>query len=129
MALQLIPGYNFGNTEQVTSAKLALLVSAAGTTGTADITQGGTGASTAATARTNLGLGDSSTRAVGTTAGTVCAGDDARLSNARQCDNTFQNPATARANLAIGSMALRNVYISTSAPSGGADGDVWLQYV
>lgn len=32
-----------------------------------------------ATARTNLGLGNSSTRAVGTTAGTVAAGDDARF--------------------------------------------------
>lgn len=33
----------------------------------------------ATTARTNLGLGDSATRNVGTTAGTVMAGDDARL--------------------------------------------------
>ncbi|MCY0930775.1 hypothetical protein OTB20_32220 [Streptomyces sp. H27-H1] len=35
-----------------------------------------------ATARTNLGLGNSATRAVGTTAGTVAAGDDARFSAA-----------------------------------------------
>lgn len=32
-----------------------------------------------ATSRTNLGLGDSATRNVGTTAGTVCAGDDGRF--------------------------------------------------
>ena len=32
-----------------------------------------------ATARTNLGLGNSATRNVGTTAGTVCAGDDGRF--------------------------------------------------
>ncbi|MFE9448278.1 hypothetical protein [Streptomyces sp. NPDC006739] len=37
----------------------------------------------AATARTNLGLGSAATRAVGTTTGTVAAGDDTRLSDAR----------------------------------------------
>lgn len=35
------------------------------------------------TARTNLGLGDSATKNVGTTAGTVCAGNDARLTDSR----------------------------------------------
>lgn len=38
---------------------------------------------TAAETRTDLGLGNSATRDVGTGAGTVCAGDDARLSDAR----------------------------------------------
>ena len=37
----------------------------------------------ASTARTNLGLGGAATLSVGTTAGTVAAGDDSRLSNAR----------------------------------------------
>lgn len=37
----------------------------------------------ATTARSNLGLGNSATLDVGTTAGTVAAGDDARLSDAR----------------------------------------------
>jgi phage-related tail fiber protein len=36
--------------------------------------------------------------------------------------------ATARSGLGIGSMATRNVTISTAAPSGGTDGDIWLQY-
>lgn len=36
-----------------------------------------------AAARTELGLGDAATKNTGTTAGTVCAGDDARLSNSR----------------------------------------------
>lgn len=34
----------------------------------------------------------------------------------------------ARTALGIGSMATRNVTISTTAPSGGVDGDVWIQY-
>lgn len=36
--------------------------------------------------------------------------------------------ATARTTLGVGSMATRAVTISTSDPSGGADGDVWLKY-
>jgi hypothetical protein len=41
------------------------------------------GVSNQATARTNLGLGGAAVLAVGTTAGTVAAGDDSRLSNTR----------------------------------------------
>lgn len=37
----------------------------------------------ASTSRSTLGLGDSATRNVGTGSGTVCAGDDSRLSNSR----------------------------------------------
>jgi len=37
----------------------------------------------ASSARTNLGLGDAATKSVGTTAGTVAAGDDSRLTNSR----------------------------------------------
>ena len=40
-------------------------------------------AESGATARSSLGLGDSATKSVGTTAGTIAAGDDSRLSNAR----------------------------------------------
>ncbi len=43
------------------------------------ISAGGTGATTAAAARSALGLGDAATRNVGTTSGTVAAGDDSRL--------------------------------------------------
>ena len=50
-----------------------------GLTTALSISQGGTGDKTAAGARTNLGLGNSATRDVGTTAGTVAAGDDSRL--------------------------------------------------
>ncbi|MEL5345875.1 tail fiber domain-containing protein [Serratia nevei] len=43
------------------------------------VEQGGTGAKDAADARKGLGLGNSSTRNVGSVAGTVAAGDDTRL--------------------------------------------------
>jgi len=28
----------------------------------------------------------------------------------------------------LGSAATKNITISTAAPSGGADGDIWIQY-
>ena len=57
-----------------------------------------------ATMRTTLGLGGAAVLAVGTTAGTVCAGDDGRLSNSRACNGSFDNAATARAALGFGSV-------------------------
>ncbi|WP_426728789.1 hypothetical protein [Enterobacter cloacae complex sp. 372C4] len=50
-----------------------------GSNGAVGVSDGGTGATNAADARSNLGLGDSATRTVGTAAGTVAAGDDSRL--------------------------------------------------
>lgn len=47
--------------------------------GAVPVNQGGTGSTTTSGARTNLGLGDSATRNVGTAAGTVAAGDDSRF--------------------------------------------------
>ena len=47
--------------------------------GAVPVNQGGTGSTTASGARTNLGLGDSATRNVGTAAGTVASGDDSRF--------------------------------------------------
>lgn len=49
------------------------------TGGAVPVNQGGTGSTTTSGARTNLGLGDSATRNVGTAAGTVAAGDDSRF--------------------------------------------------
>ncbi|EED0940893.1 phage tail protein [Enterobacter pseudoroggenkampii] len=48
------------------------------------LASGGTGAKDASGARTNLGLGNSATRDVGTTANTVAAGNDSRIVNAVQ---------------------------------------------
>ncbi|HFV9210424.1 TPA: tail fiber domain-containing protein [Enterobacter roggenkampii] len=47
--------------------------------GAVPVNQGGTGSTTESGARINLGLGNSATRNVGTTAGTVAAGDDSRF--------------------------------------------------
>ncbi|MBM3081796.1 tail fiber domain-containing protein, partial [Enterobacter cloacae complex sp. P13RS] len=50
-----------------------------GSNGALAVADGGTGATKAEDARTNLGLGDSATRSVGTVTGTVAAGDDSRI--------------------------------------------------
>ena len=51
------------------------------------VERGGTGASTPEGARAAFGLGDSATKNVGTTAGTVAAGDDSRLVNLKSAAN------------------------------------------
>lgn len=55
------------------------ITSLTGLTTALALNQGGTGATTAAEARTKLELGDSATKGIGTVTGTVAAGDDARL--------------------------------------------------
>ncbi|MDR9892864.1 tail fiber domain-containing protein [Pseudenterobacter timonensis] len=55
------------------------ITSLSGLTTALSISQGGTGSTTASDARTNLGLGNSATKNVGTAAGTVAAGDDSRF--------------------------------------------------
>jgi len=106
----------------------------------------------AATARTNLGLGTAATANTSTSpTGTVVAVVSAASGNvASFYDNngtignsgiaatdvltksgnlaSLANAATARSNLGLGSIAIHNVTISSSAPSGGSDGDIWLQY-
>lgn len=69
-----------------------------------------------ATSRANLGLGDSATRNVGTTAGTVCAGDDTRFLTQAQKD-ALTNGGNADA------MHIHNGYVATAekgAPNGVA---------
>lgn len=72
----------------------------------------------AGTARTNLGLGSAATQAstAFVAAGTAC------LTANNLSDVTA---ATARTNLGLGTSATQNHTVSTSGPSGGADGDTW----
>lgn len=49
--------------------------------------------------------GDSLSVDYGTTASTACVGNDSRLSNSRQCNNSFDNAATSRTNLGLGTAA------------------------
>lgn len=51
----------------------------------------------------------------GTGAGTVCEGNDSRLSNSRQCNNSFDNAATSRSNLGLGSIATKNYWTGGAA--------------
>lgn len=65
-----------------------------------------------ATARTNLGLGSAATLNVGTTTGTVAAGDDSRITGAAQKASNLSDLAsasTARTNLGLGTAATLNV--------------------
>lgn len=78
---------------------------AANVTGTVAVANGGTGGTTQAGGRSGLGLGNCSTLNVGTSAGTVAAGNDARFADSRKCDNTFDSAATSRTNLGLGTAA------------------------
>lgn len=69
------------------------------------------GSAAQASARTNIGLGNSATRAVGTTAGTVAAGDDSRITGALQKDQNLAGLTDleiARGNLGLGAMATKD---------------------
>ena len=78
----------------------------------------------ASAARTNLGLGEAATRAVGGTAGTVAAGDDARITGAAQKASNLgdlASAATARANLGLGGAAVLNVGPGAGQVAAGDD--------
>jgi hypothetical protein len=65
----------------------------------------------ASTARTNLGLGNSATRAVGVATGTVAAGDDSRIVGALQKTLNLadiQSASSARSNLGLGTASTFN---------------------
>ncbi len=44
----------------------------------------------------------------GSSAGTVCQGNDSRLSDSRTCDNTFDDAAISRTNLGLGTIAVQD---------------------
>ena len=75
------------------------------------LADGGTGASTAADARTNLGAAASATNVI---AGVGLSGGGALTAN-------------VTLTIAANSNGYGTRYVSTSAPSGGSDGDIWYQ--
>lgn len=77
-----------------------------------------------ATARGSLGLGTAAARDVGTTAGTVAAGDDARISGAAQKTQNLADlasPSTARTNLGLGGAAVLAVGTTAGTVAAGDD--------
>jgi hypothetical protein len=75
------------------------------------VADGGTGASTAADARTNLGAAASATNVI---AGAGLSGGGALSSNVSLAIASNSNGFGIR-------------YISTAAPTGGSNGDIWYQ--
>ncbi len=80
-----------------------------------------TATANAIAARLALGLGDAATKNTGSAAGTLCAGDDARLSDARQCNNTFANAAASRTALELGDAATKNTGSAAGTVCAGND--------
>ncbi|WP_225612151.1 phage tail protein [Raoultella sp. RLT01] len=75
-------------------------------------------------ARDNLELGDSATRDVGSTAGTVAAGDDSRMTGALQKDNNLSDltdKEEARENLELGNSVTRDVGTMAGTVAAGDD--------
>lgn len=72
--------------------------------------------------RTDIGLGDSATRNVGNTAGTVCSGDDARLSDART-PLAHTHPASAITDFAdtVRATVLTGLSLASSAAVAATD--------
>lgn len=76
-----------------------------------------------AEARTNLGLGDSATKNVGTETGTVAAGDDSRITGAVQKDRNLEDltdKSVARTNLELGTAAQKDVQTSLTDTTSGS---------
>jgi hypothetical protein len=105
------------------------------------IADGGTGASDAATARTNLGVGTGDSpqftavnigHATDTTLTRVSAGvvaiEGSNILKASDIGSTVQAYDAQLAAFAANTGVTGTITVSTSDPSGGSDGDLWLKY-
>lgn len=80
--------------------------------------------SNAAAARTNMGLGTAATLPVGTTSGTVAAGDDSRITGAAQKSANLADltdEAAARTHLGLGTSATANIGTASGTVAAGDD--------
>lgn len=85
--------------------------------GTLPVLQGGTGATSAAIARTNLGITPAN---IGAAAASDIPTTLSQLSGTLTGDK-ITSPAVSTA-------GARKIYLSTSDPTGGSNGDVWIKY-
>ena len=89
------------------------ITSITGMTTALSVSQGGTGGKTQAAARTGLGLGGAAVLEVGTSAGTVAAGNDSRITGAVQTGSAA-NVATLRLNNAATLSSSAGYFISSA---------------
>ena len=93
----------------------------------------GTATLAAGTVTGNFGVGGTVTLSSNTSIGSVSSTELSYLDGVTSAIQTQLNARVNQTNgvvttAAVGSVVVRNIAISTATPSGGSDGDVWLQY-
>lgn len=93
----------------------------------------GTATLAAGTVTGNFGVGGTVTLSSNTSIGSVSSTELGYLDGVTSAVQTQLNARVNQTNgvvttAAVGSVVVRNIAISTATPSGGSDGDVWLQY-
>ncbi len=102
------------------------ITSLGGLTTALSITQGGTGATTAAGARTNLGLGGAAVLSVGTSTGTVAAGGDLRLLAGAMASGAAACTTTTSGNVITDNYSYGGTsWTVTSTLTGNSISEVW----
>lgn len=115
-----------GSSGDVTlNVNLASIFASPNITGTATIAAG--------TVTGNFGVGGTVTLSSNTSIGSVSSTELGYLDGVTSAIQTQLNARVNQTNgvvttAAVGSVVVRNIAISTATPSGGSDGDVWLQY-